>query len=193
MIRAFLLIFDSPATWDKIARAQKSATYVLFRQLAPIIALSVAGEIAGRMYFRKPHLPAQLAAFPNLMATYATAQVIFSFLTVLIAAWLVKAVAETFHARHNYTQCFTVVAYAVGPLFLARWLDVIPGMNLWASFGVGIVFSIVTFYHGIPTVLKPDPPNAFGLFFMSGLLLMMIGGLARLITWLVLQGRVHVL
>lgn len=193
MIKAFLLIFDSPPTWDKIARAQKSIGYVLFRQLIPVIALSVAGEIAGRMYFRKPQIPRQVATFPSLMSSYATAQVILSFLTVFIGAWLVMAVAQTFHARHNYTQCFTVVAYAVGPLFLARWLDVIPGMNLWVTFGIGIVLSIVTLYHGLPCVLKPDPPTAFGLFFMSGLLLMMVGGLARLITWLVLQGRVHVL
>ena len=193
MIKPILLIFDAPVTWDKIARAQRSMGAVLFQQLIPIIVLSVAGEIAGRMYLRPPHGAAQAAAFPNLMAAYGAAQVIFSFLLVLIGAQLIKAVAETFHARHTFTQCFTVAAYGLGPFFLVRWLDVIPGMNVWVTFGIGIVLTISTLYYGLPCVLKPDPPNAFGLFFMSGLLLLMVGGLARLITWLVLQGRIHVL
>lgn len=116
-----------------------------------------------------------------------------NFLVVFTGAKLVKAIAETFHARHNYTQCFTVVAYGLSPLFLARLLDVIPGMNPWVSFALGIVFSVSTLYQGLPCVLQPDPPNAFGLFLMSGLLLGMLSGLARLITLLILQGKLNLI
>lgn len=193
MIKALLLVFDSWSTWDKIARAKKGLGSVLALNLVPVLALSVAGEIVGRMYLRRPNGTEAAQAFPHLMMSYATAQVFFSFLTVFIGAQLVKAVAETFHARHTYAQAFTVVAYGLGPLFLARWLDVIPGMNPWVTFGIGIVLTISTLYMGIPCVLKPDPPNAFGLFLSGGLLLAMVAGLARLITLLVLQGRFHIL
>ncbi len=194
MIKALLLVFDSGATWDKIARAKKGLGTVLVLNLAPVVALSVAGEIVGRVYLRRPHGTGEAAqAFPHLMVSYGIAQVFFSILTVFIGAQLVKAVAETFHARHTYMQCFTVVAYGLGPFFLARWLDVVPGMNPWVTFAIGIALTISTFYMGIPCVLKPDPPNAFGLFLSSGLLLGMVAGLARLITLLVLQGRIHIL
>jgi Yip1-like protein len=193
MIKVFLLIFEPGVTWDKIARAKKSLWAVLLGHLLPVVALSVAGELLGRIYLAKPHATG-LAKIPqNLMIQYGVLQFVFSFLVVFIGASLVKAVAETFHARHNYTQCFTAVAYGLTPLFLVRLLDAIPGMNPWVSFGIGIILSVSTMYQGIPCVLQPDPPNAFGLFLMSGLLLGMVGGLARLITLLVLQGRINLI
>lgn len=194
MIKVFLLIFEPAVTWDKIARAKRSLAAVLFGHALPLIALSVAGEILGRIYLRKAHVAGELAkASQNLMVEYGVVQFLFSLLVVFAGSQLVKALAETFHARHTYTQCFTAVAYGLSPLFLARLLDVIPGMNPWVSFAIGIVFSVATLYHGLPSVLQPDPPNAFGLFLTSGLLLGMVAGLARLITLLVLQGRINLI
>jgi hypothetical protein len=193
MIKVFLMIFDPAATWEKIARARKGLGTVLLLHLLPIVTISVAGELLGRIYLAKPHSGGSARAPQNLMVQYGVAQFLFSLLVVFIGAKLVKAVAETFHARHSFTQCFTVVAYGLSPLFLARLLDMIPGMNPWVSFAIGIVFSISTLYQGIPCVLQPDPPNAFGLFLVSGLLLAMVSGLAQLITLLVLQGRINII
>ena len=162
--------------------------------LMPLLILSVAGELLGKVYLGKKHAMGGMAtASQSLLIQYGVVQFLFNLLVVFVGAKLVKAIAETFHARHNYTQCFTVVAYGLSPLFLLRLLDVIPGMNPWVSFGLGIVFSVATLYQGLPCVLQPDPPNAFGLFLMSGLLLGMVSGLARLITLLVLQGKINLI
>jgi hypothetical protein len=107
-----------------------------------------------------------------------------------IGAKVVKSVAETFHGRNTFTQCFTLVAYTLSPLFLVHLLDAYPGMNQWASFGIGMVLSVAALYHGVPRVLQPDPPHAFGLYLISVLLLSGIAGLARLVSLLVLTGKI---
>jgi hypothetical protein len=57
---------------------------------------------------------------------------------------------------------------------------------IWA---VGIILCAAVLYHGVPRVMEPDPPHAFGLFFMSSLLLALVSGLVRLVTISYLQGK----
>jgi len=44
-------------------------------------------------------------------------------------------------------------------------------------------------YQGVPRMMEPDPPHAFGLYLMSSLLLLFITGLARFVTAWYLQGK----
>jgi hypothetical protein len=45
-------------------------------------------------------------------------------------------------------------------------------------------------YQGVPRVMLPDPPHAFGLYLVSAILLVLTTGLARLITAWYLQGKI---
>src|SRR5260221_152817 len=94
--------------------------------------------------------------------------------------------------RHTFAQSFQVVASSFGPFFLLRLADAFPVINPWLSFAVGIILSQRALYAGIPRVVDPDPPNAFGLYLTSGLLLTMLAGLARFFTLLVLHGKIHI-
>lgn len=191
MIKAIMLIFEPVLTWDRIAQAQRSFQFVLMFFLVPTILLSVGGEMAGIFYLGRPHELGESVKLPMLrVAAYAAAQLVASFAVVFIGAKMVKSVAETFQNRNNYAQCFRLVAYALSPLFLVRLCDAFPFMNPWASFGIGIVLCIATLYHGIPKVLLPDPPHAFGLYVVSTLLLTGVTGLARFLTWLIIAGRI---
>jgi len=108
---------------------------------------------------------------------------------VFIGARLVKAVGETFHGRHTYSQTFTVTAYGLGPLFLFRLFNAFPPVPPWLCWVIGILFCIGVLYSGLPHVLKPDPPHAFGLFIMSSFLLTLTTGLVELVTACYLLGR----
>jgi hypothetical protein len=44
-------------------------------------------------------------------------------------------------------------------------------------------------YLGLPIVMKPDPPHAFGLFFMTCLLLILVTGLTCFLTVWYVHGR----
>ncbi|MEI9959988.1 MAG: hypothetical protein WDM76_02310 [Limisphaerales bacterium] len=57
------------------------------------------------------------------------------------------------------------------------------------AWGIGIVLSVVILYHGVPLVMMPDPPHAFGLYLMSSLLLIMVTGLERFVTMWCLGGH----
>jgi hypothetical protein len=108
---------------------------------------------------------------------------------VLVGAAMVKAIGETFHGRHTYPQAFTTVAYGLSPLFLLRLLDAFKEISPWASWGIGIVLSIAVLYYGVPRMMEPDPPHAFGLYLMSSLLLLLITGILRYATAECLQGK----
>jgi len=53
------------------------------------------------------------------------------------------------------------------PIFAVRMFDAFLAVNPWLTFAVGAFLFAEAFYHGIPVVMKPDPPQAFGIYFMS--------------------------
>ncbi len=193
MIKALLLIFDPGATWNRIVLAKKTFKTVLVLYLLPMVVLSIGAELCGLLQWgRRQEITHTLQPITRHMAiNYGTAQFVLSLALVFLGTMVIKASGETFHSRHNFSQCFTLVAYGVSPLFLVRMLDAFPVVSPWVTFGIGITLSIGVLYSGIPRVMEPDPPHAFGLYLTSAMLLVIIAGLARLLTWLVLEGRLH--
>ena len=193
MIKALMLLFKPFDNWDRIARAQRGVAWILVFYLLPLLALSIGGELLGLNYLgRHPEMGRIIRVTPKLLAAYGAARFICDMLVVFIGAKLVKMVAETFHTRHNYTQGFTVAAYGLGPYFLLQLLNAFPAINPWVSFGIGIALTWSVLYLGVPRVFQPDPPHAFGLYLMSAILLASICGLARLLTLLVLHGKIRI-
>jgi len=193
MIRAILLIFDPGNTWERIVKAKRDLGFVLLVYLLPVLVLSVAGELLGKYHFGVMQEYGEAAHISDkLLTVYGAVQFLTSLLVVIAVALLVKSMAGTFQPRHTYGQCFKVVAYSFGPFFLLRLADAFPVVNPWLSFAVAIIFSQRALYSGIPQVVDPDPPNAFGLYLTSGLLLTMLAGLARFFTLLVLHEKIHI-
>jgi hypothetical protein len=62
----------------------------------------------------------------------------------------------------------------------------VPPALTWC---VGIACVITVLYQGIPRVMMPDPPHAFGLYLMSSVLLLVLTGLTRFVTWWYLEGH----
>lgn len=194
MIKALLLIFDPLATWDGIARAKRSIGFILLMYLLPILLLTSFGEGFGLVRWGRERgrlqqvLHVQNFSF-NHALIFETAQFLLSLLVVFAGARMVKSIGETFHGRHNYTQSFTAVAYGLGPLFLMRLLDAFPKVNPWISWSVGIILTVAVLYQGLPRIMEPDPSHALGLFFMTALLLVLMTGLVRFLTYWYLIGR----
>jgi hypothetical protein len=191
MIKALLLIFEPVATWERIARARHSVGFILGVYLVPFLMLTCAGEGYGLVQWGRqrgevPHLE-KFSIGETLI--FEGAQFLLSLVVVCAAAKMIKSVGETFHGRHTYTQAFTAVAYSLGPLYLLRLLDIFPRMFPWASWGIGIALAIAVLYHGLPRMIVPDPSHALGLFFIGALLLIVLTGLVRFITYWYLDGR----
>src|SRR2546426_6620040 len=183
MIKALLLIFEPIATWEKIFRARRSVILIFLLYVLPLLVLSSAAEAYGLHHWGKVQGQGgieRLKKFSiNEVLIFEAAEMLLFVLIIFACAQLVKSIGETFHGRHTYNQAFTTVAYGLGPLLLFRCLDAFPGISPWVSWPIGIILSIGVLYQGVPRMLEPDPPHAFGLYFMSALLLFLITGLTR--------------
>ena len=192
MIKALLLIFNPIGSWERIVRAQRSLPFILFVFLLPLVALSCAAEAYGLATWGR--WQGDIVGFQKMytwpeVVGYETLQFGSSVLIVFVGALLLKSLGETFHGRHTYTKTFTVAAYGLSPLFLLRVLDAFPAMPPWITWAIGILLSVGVLYQGVPRVMQPDPPHAFGLYLISAMLLVMTSGLARFVMTWWLQGK----
>lgn len=126
---------------------------------------------------------------PAEAVVFEAAQFIFSLGVIATCGCLVKMQAATFHRRHTYRQAFTLVIYAFGPLFLLQVLNALPGLTQWVPWAIGVALSIEVLYQGIPIVMEPDPPTAFGLYLMSSLVIFAATGFERFVTYWCLTGH----
>jgi hypothetical protein len=194
MIKALLMLVRPVQTWDGIDRSARSIGYILLVHLLPLILLTSAAEGYGLMQWGKKGMASETAAVKQYPLTEVvvieTAQSVLLLAMVFVGAYAAKAFAGTFHRRHTYRHAFTAVAYGCAPLITMRLGDLSPTLfNWWIAWAIGMVLSIAVLYHGLPCILKPDPPHAFGLFFMTSLTLVVINGVMRLVIWYFFRGR----
>ena len=191
MIKALLLIFEPIGTWDGIFRAKRAMGSILTLYLIPMLLLTCIAEGYGLARWGKTQGEyAHTRLFsPKEAFVFETGQFVIYLAIFFIGAKLIKSIGETFHGRHTYSQAFTTIAYGLSPLLLLRLLDALPGMSPWVSWPIGIILSIGVLYQGIPRIMEPDPPHAFGLYLMSALLLCLITGLFRFLTAWYLTGK----
>jgi hypothetical protein len=191
MIKALLLIFEPIATWERIFRTQRGIVFVLVFFLMPLLMATSAAEGYSLVHWGKMRGEvAHLKTFSSTeVAMFETAQLVLTLAIVFAGARVLKSMCETFHGRHNYSHAFATVAYGLSPLFMLRLLDVYSGMNPWVSWSIGISLSIGVLYQGLPRMMEPDPPHAFGLYLMNALVLLLATGLLRFVTYWYLEGK----
>lgn len=194
MIKALMLILDPARTWDGIAQARRSWWVILLFYLLPLWVIAGVAEGYGLVHWGKPQgeVGAIMQSANANALIFEILQLLLMLVIVLVGAKMIKAVGETFHGRHTFNQAFTVAAYGLAPLFLMRILDIFPGVSswlYWATWAIGMFLCIGTLYHGIPRVMQPDPPQAFGLYVASSVLLTMVAGLVRFLTFWYLEGN----
>jgi len=192
MIKALLLLIRPVQTWEGIDRSARSIAFILFAHLLPLILLTSVLEGYGLMQWGRKRQSGM--AFVKLyelreVIVIETAQGLLLVGMVLLGAYAAKVFADTFHRRHTYRQAFTAVAYGCAPLITLRLGDLLTGINPWIPWAVGLVLTIAVLYHGLPCLLKPDPPHAFGLFVMTSLTLAIINAMVRVVTWSYFLGR----
>lgn len=191
MIKALLLIFSSQATWTRIAETPRKWGTTFTVYLLPMVILVCAAEGASLVEWgtMRGRIPALVHFSPAQAAVYAASEFVLALAVVFIGAKLIKALGETFHGRHSFSQSFTVTAYGLSPYFLLRLADAIPHVPPWLTWAVGIILAISILYTGIPIVMRPDPPHALGLYLMSSMFLVFLTGLVRFVTIWYLKGK----
>ncbi len=191
MIKAVLLLLEPLRTWEQIALAQRSVRAVCLTYVLPLLLITSLAEAYGMMHWgdwRGDVMVLKKFELPEAIG-FQVVQLAMSLIILFAGATMLKSLGETFHGRHTFPQAFTAVAYGMGPFFTLRLLDVFPEVNPWVSYVLGVILTTVVLYNGVPRVMMPDPPQAFGLYIMGSLLLALTAGLGRfLVVWLQ-QGR----
>jgi hypothetical protein len=191
MIKALWLIFWPVSGWGRIVEAKRSIGFILATNTLPLLlgsalvegwGMATWGDYRGQVAF--------LRKFPvGEVFVYQAVQVLLSLGLVFLGAFVAKRMGDTFHGRHSYTQAFRLVAYGLSPLFILRVLDAFPALSPWLTWSVGIFLTLSLLYSGVPLVMDPDPPHAFGLFMMSGLMLLFMSALLRFLSAWYLKGK----
>lgn len=192
MIKALLLIFRPVPTWAGIDAANRSIAYVLCLHLLPLILLTSFAEGYGLMKWGRIHKGemnyVKQYELTEVIAIESAQTLVYLALAFLGAA-AAKNYAATFHRRSTFRQAFSAVAYGLAPMLTLRLGDLIVGLNAWVPWATGMVLTVAVLYLGLPCLLKPDPPHAFGLYVMTSLTLVVMFGLWRLLTWQFFLGR----
>jgi len=194
MIKAFLLVLDPAATWDGIVAAKRKWPAILLGYLLPLWLIGALAEGYGMVHWGKPHgivsLMKQFSISTALI--FQIIQLVLFTRVVFLGAKIIKGLGETFHGRNTFNQAFTVTAFGLGPVFTLHILDIFPSVSgwlYWALWIAGILMMMAILYHGVPKVMLPDPPHAFGLYLTTTLLLAMISGLVRFLTFCYVEGK----
>jgi hypothetical protein len=195
MIRALLLIFDPSGRWEALKAAQPSVARVSAVSLIPLVLLTAAAEayLIMRLGIDRGTISIKLIQpAPALLARYELAQLFSSLLIVYLGAAGLQKIGISFHRRHSYRECFTMLAYSITPLLLARVASGFPALNTWACYGVGAFLMLSLFYRGIPFILRPDPSNALGLCVFCSVLMLGSTALTHYLARLVLEEKLFV-
>lgn len=193
MIGALYLIFNPAEAWDRILQAQRSSWFLLVRYLLPMMLITMAAEGYGMVNWGKPQavLHRVIKFSVGETVVFEMTRFLLTLLIVVVCAFAIKRFGETFRERNTYRQTFTLVIYGLGPLFLLRLLDATTVISPWLTWGIGIALCTEVLYYGVPRVMEPDSPNAFGVYFMSSLVLVATTGLERFGTAWFLSGRMR--
>jgi hypothetical protein len=190
MIKALFLIFEPEATWNRIALSRRGIVSIVGLYLLPMMLIVGVVEGLGLVKWgRWQSAMDHIKPFSVREALiYETAELLLMAIIILAAAHSIKMLGDTFHVRHTFANTLPLVIYGLSPVFLLRLLDVFPSVNLWLPWAFGIMLTVKVLYHGVPRIMLPNPSDAFGLYFTSALLLVMVTGLERFVTAGCLEG-----
>jgi hypothetical protein len=155
-----------------------------------MLVASIA-EGAGMVWGRKWHIGLQ--GIKNFTVgdaiVWEVLEIVLMLTIITTCAYLIRLMGETFNSCYSYRQALTVVIYSSSPLFLLRLLNVIPQINFWIPWGIGVILSLNILYHGLPRILNPHPSHTLGLYFISSVFLTVLTGTERLIFIRCLNGQ----
>ncbi|MEI9959987.1 MAG: YIP1 family protein [Limisphaerales bacterium] len=113
------LIFEPATAWGGVVRAQRNWKSILIFYLLPMMLIVAVAEGIGLVYWGKsqPGIGLVKKFTAGEAVIYGMAQFLMVLLTIAVCAYFIKTFGETFHAKHTYTQAFTVVVYGLSPVF----------------------------------------------------------------------------
>lgn len=191
MFRWLQLLAAPLSGWTRILDAQRPVLLVFLLAPLPLLLFGTAlesygllrwGDVRGE-FGHRGHVSR------DLVLHYQQVRLLADLLVLFLGAKVIQWTAGGLHFATTYTRCFTLQAYALSPVFFLRSLDAVPMIHTWLVWGVSILLALSLLYHGVAIVLQPQQTKGFGLFLLTSLVVTSLSGLAHLVGWATLHGR----
>lgn len=152
--RAKNIIITPKTEWEVIAGEQPNTQQIIMGYVFPLALIPTIASIVGWGVIG-------ILGFTSV--TYGIAmglvQLINAFLSVLIASFVIDALAGSFGSTKNFGRAVQLVAYSMTPIWVAGILSIIPAIG-WLAFLFGL-YGLFLLYMGLSPLMKtPEDKKA---------------------------------
>ena len=165
--RAKNILLTPKTEWEAVAAEEPNIqqillSYVLPLALIPTIAIIIGWGVIG--------------AFGFTSFTYGIAmglvQIINAFLSVLIAGFVIDALAPSFGSQKNMGRAVQLVAYSMTPIWVAGILNILPTIG-WLAVLIGL-YGLFLMYLGLAPLMKTPEDKKVGYLVVSVIILIVV-------------------
>jgi hypothetical protein len=188
MFRTLKLIFSADQEWEKMSLQPPSPWVVLLISILPLVAGALALEALGLLKWGAVLNELGRARVPEeRIYKYVIFYGLASIVVIFAGAALLKNVAASFNLQSGFGSYLTLMAYGFAPLLLVRPLDGLPQINTWVCLAIGCMLALRVLYHGVGHWLKPEQTKGLGVFMVTIIYTLVLGGLVHFAISLPIQ------
>jgi len=152
--RAKNMIVSPKTEWNSVAAEEPNIQQILIGYVLPLALIPTLAAIIGW---------GAIGILGFTSFTYGIAmglvQLINAFLSVLVAGFVIDALAGSFSSTKNMGRAVQLVAYSMTPIWVFGILNIIPAIG-WLSFLLGL-YSLYLIYLGLTPLMKtPEDKKA---------------------------------
>ena len=152
--RAKNMIVSPKTEWNAVAAEEPNIQQILIGYVLPLALIPTLAAIIGW---------GAIGILGFTSFTYGIAmglvQLINAFLSVLVAGFVIDALAGSFSSTKNMGRAVQLVAYSMTPIWVFGILNIIPAIG-WLSFLLGL-YSLYLIYLGLTPLMKtPEDKKA---------------------------------
>ena len=174
--RAKNIIISPKTEWDVVANEEPNTQEILMSYILPLSLIPTAASILGSLIFFPYSFRLAIATGIGMGLVH----LLVSFGVVLLAAFIIDALAPNFGSQKNFGRAIQLVAYSYTPAWIAGILFIIPFLGLFAW--IASFYSIYLIYLGLNPTMKTPENNRIGYLIVSFIILT----LAYVILWFIL-------
>jgi len=152
--RAKNIIISPKTEWEVVANEEPNIQQILMGYVFPMALIPTIATIIGW---------GAIGILGFTSFTYGIAmglvQLINAFLSVIIAGFVIDALAGSFGSTKNLGRAVQLVAYSMTPIWIAGILNILPAIS-WLPFLLGL-YAIALIYQGLSPLMKtPEDKKA---------------------------------
>jgi uncharacterized membrane protein len=165
--RAKNIIITPKTEWEAVVMEEPDIQqillgYVLPLALIPTIASIIGWGVVGMFGFKS--------------FTYGIAmglvQIIQAFLAVLLAGFVIDALAPSFGSQKNMGRAVQLIAYSMTPIWVAGILNIFPALG-WLASLIGL-YGLFLMYLGLAPLMKTAEDKKVGYLVVSIIILLVV-------------------